>query len=81
MEIILTFLISVMAEVVSHLICKWLETSPSALGDPPRSGQAKLDNLKVITSLIKNQELPLLVFLCPHGHTLTFLLRHHYTRI
>lgn len=36
MEIVLSFLLSVMAEVVSHLICKWLETSPSALGDPPR---------------------------------------------
>ena len=36
MEIVLSFLISVMAEVISHLICKWLETSPSALGDPPR---------------------------------------------
>ena len=53
MEIVLSFLLSVMAEVVSHLICKWLETSPSALGDPPRSGQAKLDKVNVITSLNK----------------------------
>ena len=51
MKIILSFLISVMADVVSHLICKWLETSPSALGDPPRSGQAKLDKVNVINSL------------------------------
>lgn len=51
MKIIISFLISVMAEVVAYFICKWLETSPSALGDPPRSGQAKLDKVKVITSL------------------------------
>lgn len=55
MKIILSFLISVMAEVVAYFICKWIETSLSALGDPPRSGQAKLDNVTVITSL-KNKK-------------------------
>ncbi len=91
MKIIISFLIFVMAEFVGHYICKWLETSPSALGDPPRealtpfleemvvglvqkqSGQAKLDKEKVITSLIKNQELHLLVFLCQYGLILSFL--------
>ena len=56
MEIILSFLISVMAEIVGYYVCKWLDG---------RKG----DNYPNI----KNQEVQLLVFLCPHGLILSFL--------
>ncbi len=43
MRELINFIVAVLAQVAGNLLCKWLETSPSARGDPPRSGQAKLD--------------------------------------
>ena len=56
MEIILSFLLSVMAEIVGYYVCKWLDG---------RKGDNQPN--------IKNQERQLLVFLCLHGHILSFL--------
>lgn len=43
MRRVIDFILDVIVQVLGNYLYKWLETSPSALGDPPRSGQAKLD--------------------------------------
>lgn len=50
-QVITTLIVAIVAKASpsgsvrsGDLICRWLLTSPSAFGDPPRSGQAKLES-------------------------------------